>query len=191
MRFFRLILHRRWVWAILASTILAATSLGVAGGSAAATPEPYPPTTPCAVSIAPDSLYPGETATVSASGLTPDTTATVTLHSTQVTLATVRSDSLGAIRVVVHVPGDLAPGKHTLIVTTSGVTCSLSTVVRVKPGDGVDATSTHSADSTSTSGGDSGLASTGVQAATIFAGGLVLLVVGTLLVLAARRRRHG
>ncbi|MER7274684.1 hypothetical protein ABT369_09525 [Dactylosporangium sp. NPDC000244] len=85
---------------------------------------PAPVTLPATAPPAPDGALtgatdttpqPGQTITITGSGYKPNTTITVAIYSTPVTVGTVTTDGTGAFSATVTVPAGLAPGSHTLV----------------------------------------------------------------------------
>lgn len=85
-------------------------------------------------------VHPGDTITVTGTGVQPHATVTVVLHSTPVTLGTVKADASGAFSATVTIPASTPVGAHTVVVTakaagTPDVTGSTPlTVVAADPG---------------------------------------------------------
>jgi hypothetical protein len=110
--------------------------------------------------------------TVSGTGFAADELVTVTLHTETVVLASVHADSSGAFSLTVDLPGDI-DGQHTIVASGAA---------------GEEATARVTIQNCQeTEGG--GTSNTGVAIMAIGGAGILLLGLGTLLVISARRRR--
>jgi hypothetical protein len=58
------------------------------------------------------SVHVGDQLTLSGGGFLPESTVTITFHSTSIVVASVRTDARGRFSVIVLVPGDAAAGQH-------------------------------------------------------------------------------
>jgi hypothetical protein len=121
------------------------------------------------------SVGPGGSLTVSGNNFAPDSTTTITLHSTPVVLATTSTNSAGSFFAVVTIPADTSPGTHT-IVATDAAGDSASTIIVVTGTVPVAASS--------------GLAFTGADIAALSGVGAVAMALGGMLILTGRRRRR-
>lgn len=99
-------------------------------------------------------VHPGDTILVTGTGVQPHAKVTLVLHSTPVTLGTVKADASGAFSATVTIPSSTPVGAHTIVVTakaagTADVTGSTPlTVVALPatdPGDQLAATGSASA----------------------------------------------
>lgn len=162
-----------------------------AGAAVAASPSPRPtphptphPTYPPVQCSAPTlfvsstTVTPGETITISGCGYGPGQTVTITLHSSPVVLAVVTVGSNGRFSTQVTIPLDTSFGHHYLEAsgTSAGQTASIAVVVKPAPA------AAHSSSS-------GGLPFTGADIAGMVLAGLILVSGGTMLLVAARRRR--
>ncbi len=120
------------------------------------------------VTISDQTVTPGQSITVTASGFQPGETVRVALHSTPVVLGTLTMDSAGSGSGTVTIPDGAAIGQHTIELTgqTSGLVASTGIVVVQS------------------------LASTGVSSGVVGLGiiGLILALGGALMLVVARRR---
>jgi hypothetical protein len=118
------------------------------------------------------SLTAGQKVTLTGSGYAPNSTVTLVVYSSPVTLGTVVADANGNFSVEVTVPANLANGTHYLVATgvdAQGNTRNLVITVTV-------------------SGGVATLATTGFDAVPVAVGGALVLLVGGGLLVGARRR---
>lgn len=168
--------------ALLTSALLAALALlALTSGHSRAAADPYPPTNSCAISTLNHSVQPGDTINLNGSGFAANSTVTLTLHSTPMSLGTVHTDGTGAFTDSVTIPSSLTGTSHTIVASSPSVTCSMG----LSATKGVDAVST----SKPTSGTDA-LATTGFAAMTASVIAVALLAGGALLLVLGRRRRQ-
>lgn len=104
----------------------------------AATPAPYPPTAPCALSIDSATLSTGHTLTVVGSGLGADLAVNLELRPAAIALGTAHTDGSGGFAAAVLIPTTLSPGQYLLVATSSSATCKLPAS---SPGPGPTGTS--------------------------------------------------
>jgi hypothetical protein len=119
------------------------------------------------------SAAPGQTLVVKGSGYAPYSSVTITIYSSPQVLATVQADAAGAFEQSVTVPAGLPAGTHSFVaagVDANGKARALRLDVTVA----------------TTSGG--GLPITGPAVIALFACGLVLIVAGSAMRVAARRQ---
>ncbi|MDM7855510.1 hypothetical protein [Cellulomonas alba] len=96
-------------------------------------------------------VHPGDSITVTGTGVQPHATVKIVLHSTPVTLGTVKADASGAFSATVVIPGSTPAGAHTIVVTataagTAKVTGSTPlTVVAVDPSSELATTGSNDA----------------------------------------------
>ena len=145
------------------------------GGPAA---QGYPPGD-CGLAVSKNVLRRGESFTATGFGFAPSSTVPLEFRSAQVSLGSVQTDAAGSFATTLVVPADATLGSHVLaaIITNPAaerreLTAALTVVADTGTGSGT------------------GLPRTG-QASTIPASiaGAALIAVGTLVVLAARRKR--
>jgi len=152
----------------------------------------YPPPTPCATTILDGTFVAGGTLKIESTGFVPGGPAQIWLHSSPVLLLDTTADSTGTITATVQIPSNLAPGKHTLLITMPNRTCTLSLN---NGGSGVEPTQTTRSqptlgvDATTSARGES-LAFTGVSTLTSLVVVVVLLGSGVLFLVLGRRRRR-
>jgi hypothetical protein len=161
------------------------TSTAVLAPPVADAPPADAPTTLTTTDGKLSAVEPGQKVTVIGTGFLPYSTANVVIYSTPQVLASVLTDGLGNFTADVTVPADLAVGQHTLVaagVDPSGAAYSITMAVTVGA-DGQPA-------ATPAAGDRKGLAYTGAGLVVPMAlTGMVLLVAGTVLIGATRRRR--
>ncbi|MGH8962890.1 MAG: hypothetical protein ACRDWT_17170 [Jatrophihabitantaceae bacterium] len=104
---------------------LALTTTATTTAARAATPAPYPPTAPCALSIDSATLSTGHTLTVVGSGLGADLAVNLELRPAAIALGTAQTDGSGGFAAVVLIPTTLSPGRYLLVATSSSATCKL------------------------------------------------------------------
>ena len=158
---------------VLACAILA---LFAFAGTASA----YPPGTSPAISLDHNSGPVGDAVQVTGSHFTPNASARLEFHSTVVVLSTVSTDGSGGFVTTIHVP-NVALGGHDVVgvdVSTGDTASAAFTVT----GAGTGGTS-------GSGSGGGGIANTGVAVVGILSVGFVLLVGGSLMVMAGRRRK--
>lgn len=145
-----------------------------------------------------DTLTPGETVTIAGAGFTAGESVAAILASTPKTVGTVTATADGKASYDFVVPADLAAGAHTL--TLQGATTSAVFPFAIAAAGGSTATSTGVSPSDTGfgsaggvgSGSGSGLGAlprTGQESVPLVAGGLLLLFVGGVGLLVARRLR--
>ena len=123
-----------------------------------------------------DSVTAGKQVTLSGSGYLPNSTITLIAYSSPQVLTSVVTDATGSFTVTVTVPDGLESGHHTLVasgVDPTGAVRYVTLPVTVTGG----------------TTGSGGLAYTGFDVALPLTGGLIALVVGAVLMVAARRRK--
>lgn len=132
-----------------------------------------------------DTLQPGQTLTITASGFQPDDSVEVDVQSAPTKLATVRADSSGKVIVTVTLPATLAAGSHTITLTGSVGSVAFHFLIAAAVPTGSPTT----APAAGSSGG--GLANTGtdVLGGLVLAGGLA--AAGALALSLGGRRRRG
>ena len=113
------------------------------------------------------------------SNFTPNSNASLSLHSAPVDLGTVTTDGSGSFSAQVTIPSSTTAGSHTIeaLDTPTGDIATAGLTVTTGTGGGGGG------------GGGGGLAGTGVAVIGIGALGLVLLVGGGLMLMAGRRRK--
>lgn len=141
------------------------------------------------VSLSSYDVQPGQTVTVSVMGFTPGEQLEVSMHSDPVRLAEVPVDSNGSANVPVTIPLDAQAGLHTISVVglTCGIQATIPFRVTAASGGGVDSSLSVAA---SLNGGEQ-LSWTGFDAWTSVAVAVAFLLVGSVMVVAARRLRGG
>jgi hypothetical protein len=144
---------------------------------------------------------PGGTVDVDAGGFDPDEPVSITLHSTEVLLATVNASSTGAVNTTVTIPPSTPPGAHELILTglDSGHSVTIPLTVLAAPttptttptGTGTGGGSGSTTSNSGTTAQTAGLAFTGTDLAEMVGAGTVFLLMGLLLlsVQVSRRRQ--
>ncbi|WP_246846372.1 lamin tail domain-containing protein [Humibacter ginsenosidimutans] len=144
---------------------------------------PGTPSTNPTVTATPTTVAAGATITVEAKGLDAGKTLTVVLHSDPVNLGGVTADADGTATLKATIPADTSVGAHTVVVTDASGAAIASTGITV------------TAAATGSDGGaaavdpaDGALASTGSDTLPWIAVGVPLLLLGTGLMLARRRR---
>lgn len=166
-------LARRMLIALCASGVLALFALG---GTASG----YPISG--GLNVSDTSVKPGGTVQVSGDGFTPGTPIDIEIFSAPTLLKTVDADGAGSFSTSVTIPTSISPGSHTLSATggaPSGDTLTLSAEITVE-GEGGGGSSSSSGPLAFTG------ASIGAMAGVALAG----IAVGTLFVIATRRRRQ-
>lgn len=136
----------------------------------------YPPSA-CGLTIAATQARPGESVALSGAGFRPNTTVALEFRSAPVSLGSAPVNASGVFSTTVVIPADASPGPHTIAATgvdPSGAARELTSTITVL---GAQATSDV-------------LPRTG-SSLTVPAGiaGIVLVGMGALAVVAARRRR--
>ncbi|NCT92463.1 hypothetical protein GXB85_16120 [Cellulomonas sp. APG4] len=133
---------------------------------------------------------------IRATGLQPNETVEVWLHSTPRLLATTTADAAGGLRLAVRIPADTPAGQHTVVVkAASGVVVSVP--IRVLPqassptaGGGAGSTATNGGGVAETTGSGSsrqGLAATGSDVGGLLALSLLSLTAGAAILVGRRR----
>jgi large repetitive protein len=138
----------------------------------------------CTVQLSAVAALPGSQLTVTASGFPAGSVVTFTIYSTPIVLGTATANASGDATLVFTLPAGLAPGMHTI------------TATGLPPGDCdpaipstqvmVDASVVTTAPATTAASGT--LPRTGTNSAELVQLALVLIVVGGLITLAARKR---
>lgn len=137
---------------------------------------PTPPNTSASVRLSAPTLRAGETLTVSGSGFTSGSKATITLHSTPTPLATAAVSEDGTLRAKVTIPTNTNPGPHRIEVTDGKRTAAANVTIQTAQAGPLVATGGNTSDSLPL----------GVAAgAAALAAGFILLIV-----VRARRRRE-
>ena len=98
-------------------SLLAGFSL--AGFSAVASAQQYPPSGPTAT-LSSQSVGANRTITISGAGWLPGSTVTITLQSTPQTLGTAQVAADGTFSATVQIPCNVDPGQHTISVSGTG-----------------------------------------------------------------------
>lgn len=137
----------------------------------------YPPSA-CGLALGTSEVRPGQRLPVSGSGFRPNSTVALEFRSAPVSLGTAQADAAGTFNATVVIPADATPGQHTLAATgvnPSGTPRELTAAVTVL------------GDETARGGalprtGSASAIPTGLAA-------LALMGVGSLVVVATRRRR--
>jgi hypothetical protein len=143
------------------------------------------------VSLSTASVAPGGNLTVSVKGLPASTEASIELHSTPVTLATVETDSSGSLVAAVRIPANTAVGSHSIVVTTGAVSGSAPLTV-VGVGSGASGAGSRPASATDSASVETSLAHTGTSVSVwaVAAAILLLLGGGGMAIMSARRRNR-
>jgi hypothetical protein len=149
-----------------------------------------------AVTATPSTVQAGNTTTIVASGLEPDTEYTIVLRSEPVTLGTVVTEADGALTLRdARIAADTTPGAHTITVAAASdlaaivastpltVTAAAGAAVPTAPAGGTPA-------QTGGAGEPAGLAATGAQPLPAIAAGALFLLLGAGLVLGRARGRR-
>jgi LPXTG-motif cell wall-anchored protein len=142
-------------------------------------------------------VEPGEDLEVTGNGWKPDSSVDLTLNSDPVDLGSAEVDETGSFSKTVTIPADTPPGLHTITVTgvdPEGATRTTAvevTVVSATPTGAAGTTTTFStaADPGAAAGGSTNLPRTGGSTSPITWLALGLVLGGTALASAARRRR--
>jgi hypothetical protein len=149
------------------------------------------------ITITPSKVAPGGTIQVTSKGWMPDDNVTAVIHSDPVNLGTVQASAVGALSGSFTVPSSMALGAHTFELSGIGadgedrvVTASLT--VAAETSGGGSSTGGGSTSSGSDAGGavqGSALSRTGFNLQPFASLAAVSLLIGAVLVAAARRRR--
>ena len=164
---------------LVVTLVAVAGALGVAGppaqaqtaaGSCAPTSGQYPPTATLSIQLGATSVLPGASLTVSGTCFTPNSVVALEFLPGPAVLGSAATNAVGSFSRVVTIPADATPGAHTIVATDGRFTQS-ATVIVLATGDGR-------------------LPRTGAAFTIPFSlAGAGLVTVGTLAVLAARRKR--
>lgn len=137
----------------------------------------YPPSA-CGLALGRSQVRPGEALSVSGGGFRPNSAVTIVFRSAPVTLGSATTDASGAFTTTVTIPADATPGTHTIAATgvnPNGTPRELASTITVLGAE-------------TARGGT--LPRTGASMAVpVGISGAALVAVGSLAVLAARRRR--
>ena len=128
----------------------------------------------CVVTVDPPSFSPGDTVTVTGTGLQPDFTTTIEFNSVTVQVGTAHTDATGAFTAEVTIPAGADAGPHTITAACDAV-------------GNVDGTDVTVLGTTITTGPLARTGSSNTEPLVV-AGGIAVLA-GAALVLAAKRRR--
>ena len=140
-------------------------------GCPATASNPYPPTS-ASVQLSSTEVAPGAQITVSGTCFTPNSVVGLEFQSAPVSLGAAQTNAAGSFSRTVTIPADATPGRHTIVASDGRFTQTATLNVLGGGGDG------------------GGLPRTGAAFTVPFGlGGTGLIVVGTLAVLAARRKR--
>jgi hypothetical protein len=153
----------------------------VLSAPAAASADPYPPTSGCAVS-GDQRVTGGQTLTITGSGFAGNSSVHLAIEPGGISLGNVTTGGDGTFRESVVIPGSISGDEHSITATGAGdLTCSFNPFA-----PGAAAANAHRGDGGGAAA--SGTASTGFQAATASVLAVVLLGGGLLFVLLGRRR---
>lgn len=168
----------------LALGIFAAVPATSGAAEACVAPDGYGTVKP-SLSANPSTVAPGGTTTITGSGFPPDCTLGISIGAcgaSGTSLGEVTTDADGGFTIPWAVPADQKPGE--VLVCTSLGTIDVTTNVTVASTQ----VTTPGTGGTGGSQGSGALPATGSQVMPFVAGGVLLLVIGSLLVLSTRKR---